>query len=150
MPQRGFSLVEIVIVIAIGGIVLAIAVPGVQSYIDRSRQSQAIVEIGNMSTTIRQQLKRTGTLPDSLDQAGFAGKTDPWGFPYQYFNLITAKGNGQARKDKKLAPLNTDFDLYSVGGDGQTAASLVNKVSRDDIVRARDGGFIGLASDFDP
>ncbi len=78
------------------------------------------------------------------------GKADPWGHPYEYFNLITAKGNGQARKDKKLAPLNTDFDLYSVGPDGQTAASLVNKASRDDTVRARDGGFIGLASDFDP
>jgi general secretion pathway protein G len=150
MPQRGFSLVEIVIVIAIGGILLAIAVPGVQSYIDRSRQAQAIVEIGDMSVKIRQQLKRTGTLPDSLGDAGLGGQTDPWGHPYEYFNLITGKGNGQARKDKKLAPLNTDFDLYSVGSDGQTAASLVNKASRDDIVRARDGGFIGLASEFDP
>ncbi len=150
MHQRGFSLVEIVIVIAIGGIVLAIAVPGVQTYIERSRQAQAIVEIGDMSGKIRQQLKRTGTLPDSLGDAGFGGKADPWGHPYEYFNLITSKGNGQARKDKKLAPLNTDFDLYSVGPDGQTAASLVNKVSRDDLVRARDGGFIGLASDFDP
>jgi general secretion pathway protein G len=150
MHQHGFSLVEIAIVVAIAGILLAIAVPGVQSYIDRSRQAQTIVEIGNMSTTIRQQLKRTGTLPDSLGDVGLGGKADPWGHPYEYFNLLTAKGNGQARKDKKLAPLNTDFDLYSVGADGETAASLVNNKSRDDIVRARDGGFIGLASEFDP
>ena len=29
-------------------------------------------------------------------------------------------------------------------------ASLANAVSRDDIVRARDGGFIGTAEEFDP
>ncbi|HXZ48221.1 MAG TPA: prepilin-type N-terminal cleavage/methylation domain-containing protein [Usitatibacter sp.] len=150
MAQRGFSLVEMVFVLAIAGVVLAIAVPTVQAYMDRSRVSQAIVEINDMSTQIRLQYKRAGTLPDSLDDAGFGGKTDPWGNAYQYLNLVTLKGNGQARKDKKLHPLNTDFDLYSVGADGQTAASLVNSVSRDDVVRARDGGFIGLASDFDP
>ena len=136
--------------IAIAAMVLWIVVPMAQAYIEKGRVSQAIIEIGTMSTAIRQQIKTKGALPDSLDAAGFGGKTDPWGHPYEYLNLFTNKGNGQARKDKKLAPLNSDFDLYSVGADGQTAASLVNSASRDDIVRARDGGFIGLASDFDP
>ena len=49
-----------------------------------------------------------------------------------------------------LAPLNSDFDLYTVGPDGITHASLGNSASRDDIVRARDGGFIGTAEEFDP
>lgn len=150
MRDRGFSLVEIVIVLAIGGILLAIGVPMVQSYIERSRVAQSVFEIGDMATRIKKQEKSNGALPDSLGEVGLGGKTDPWGHPYEYFNLATSKGNGKARKDKKLAPLNSDFDLYSIGADGDTAASLVNKVSRDDIVRARDGGFIGLASDFDP
>jgi len=150
MPQRGFTLVEMVLVIGIAAMVLWIVVPMVQGYIEKGRINQAIVEIGTMSTAIRQQIKTKGALPDSLDAAGFGGKTDPWGHPYEYLNLFNSKGNGQARKDKKLAPLNSDFDLYSIGPDGQTAASLVNSASRDDIVRARDGGFVGLASDFDP
>jgi general secretion pathway protein G len=150
MTARGFSLVETAIVIAIGAILLAIVVPGVQAYLERGRVAQAVLEIGDMSTAIRKTVKSTGVVPDSLDAAGFGGRVDPWGRPYEYFNLISSKGNGQARKDKKLAPLNSDFDLYSVGSDGQTAASLVNAKSRDDIVRARDGGFVGLASDFDP
>ena len=150
MAARGFSLVEMIIVVAIGGILLAIVVPAVQGYMEKGRVAQAVLEIGDMSTAIRKKAKSTGTLPDSLDAAGFGGRADPWGHPYAFFNLISAKGNGQARKDKKLAPLNSDFDLYSVGSDGQTAASLVNSKSRDDIVRARDGGFVGLASDFDP
>jgi len=150
MTARGFSLVETAIVIAIGAILLAIVVPGVQAYLERGRVAQAVLEIGDISTAIRKTVKSTGVVPDSLDAAGFGGRVDPWGHPYEYFNLISSKGNGQARKDKKLAPLNSDFDLYSVGSDGQTAASLVNAKSRDDIVRARDGGFVGLASDFDP
>ena len=150
MPERGFTLVEIVIVIAIAGILIWIGVPVVQGYMDRARVAQAVTEIGDMSTKIRAQIRSKGALPDSLDAAGFGGRVDPWGHPYQYLNLFTSKGNGVARKDKKLAPLNSDFDLYSVGADGDTAASLVNAKSRDDIVRARDGGFIGLASDFDP
>jgi general secretion pathway protein G len=150
MPERGFTLVEIVIVIAIAGILVWIGVPVVQGYMDRARVAQAVTEIGDMSTKIRAQIRSKGALPDSLDAAGFGGRVDPWGHQYQYLNLFTSKGNGVARKDKKLAPLNSDFDLYSVGADGDTAASLVNAKSRDDIVRARDGGFIGLASDFDP
>jgi general secretion pathway protein G len=89
-------------------------------------------------------------LPDALADASLDAKVDPCGRPYQNFNLRTSKGNGQPRKDKKLAPLNSDFDLYSVGPDGLTAASLANNNSRDDVVRARDGGFLGTAEEFDP
>jgi general secretion pathway protein G len=66
------------------------------------------------------------------------------------FYDIRVNGTGGARRDHKLSPLNSDFDLYSVGRDQQTAASLADSRSRDDIVRARDGGFIGTAEEFDP
>ena len=54
----------------------------------------------------------------------------------------------QARKDRFLVPINSDFDLYSMGADGETKATLQNKVSRDDIIRASDGGFYGIAENF--
>jgi general secretion pathway protein G len=148
--QRGFSIFEIVVVLAIGGIILAITVPAVQSYIDRARTAQAITDIGQMSATIKQYSRSHGAFPDTLADVNLDTLADPWGRPYQYFNLVTAKGNGSARKDKKLNPINSDYDLYSVGADGLTAAQLTNAKSRDDVVRARDGGFIGLAADFDP
>jgi general secretion pathway protein G len=150
MPQRGFTLVEMVIVLAIAGLVLWIVVPAAQAYIHRSRVAQAALEIGNLSTTLRKQMKSTGVLPDSLDAAPFNAPTDPWGHPYEYVNLGDSKGNGQARKDKNFNPLNSDFDLYSIGADAQTKPQITHAFSRDDIIRARDGGFIGLASDFDP
>jgi general secretion pathway protein G len=147
---RGFSIFEVAVVLAIGGIILAITVPAVQTYIDRTRVAQSIVDIGQMSSTIKQYARSKGAFPDSLADVTLDTRADPWGRPYQYFNLVTSKGNGQARKDKKLNPLNSDYDLYSIGADGDSASQLTNAKSRDDVVRARDGGFIGLASDFDP
>ena len=153
--HRGFTVVELLIVMAIIGIAFAIAVPAVQTYILRTRINQAKVELAEMQKAIRDYDKARGLLPESLSDLKIADVTlsdrrDPWGSAYQYFNLRTSHGNGQARKDKKLSPLNSDFDLYSMGPDGLTHASLGNAVSRDDIVRARDGGFIGTAEEFDP
>ena len=148
--SRGYTLFEIVVVLAIGGIVFSLALPALQSYIDRTRVAQAITDITQMQLVIKQYSKTKGAFPDSLADVSLDTRLDPWGRPYQYLNLVTLKGNGQARKDKKLNPLNSDYDLYSVGADGDSKPQLTNSVSRDDVVRARDGGFIGLATDFDP
>ena len=55
---------------------------------------------------------------------------------------------GGFRKDGNLNPLNTDFDLYSRGQDGDTAGPLSAQSSRDDIVRANNGAFVGLGEDY--
>jgi general secretion pathway protein G len=47
-----------------------------------------------------------------------------------------------------LVPINSTYDLYSMGKDGKTKAPITAQDSRDDIIRANDGLFIGLASDF--
>jgi general secretion pathway protein G len=148
--MRGFSLVEVVFVLAILGIVVAIAIPGFERYMERSRIVEATTAITEMQKTIRDQERTAGKLPDALGDVGFGTRTDPWGRQYEYFNLRTSKGNGKARKDKSLKPLNSDFDLYSVGPDGDSAASVSSKVSRDDVLRARDGRFVGTATEFDP
>jgi len=147
---QGFTVVELVIVLAIAGIIIAMTIPAVQEYIEKSRRTQAILDIKEMSEKIRSTDKSTGVLPNALADVGFGGKTDPWGNAYQYYNLRAGTGNGVARKDKRLAPLNSDFDLYSIGPDGLTQASLGHASSRDDVVRARDGAFIGTAQEFDP
>ncbi len=147
---RGFTLTEVLIVVAIVGILASLGAGAWGRYRDRVLVSQAVTDIGAIATAIKLREVDVQGAPDGLEDVGFGGKLDPWGRPYQYVNLATMKGNGIARKDKKLAPLNTDFDLYSMGKDGKSLAPLNPPVSRDDIVRARDGRFIGLASDFDP
>ncbi len=45
-------------------------------------------------------------------------------------------------------PINSRYDLYSVGADGQSTPPLTAKTSRDDIIYANDGGYIGRASGY--
>jgi general secretion pathway protein G len=52
------------------------------------------------------------------------------------------------RKDRFLKPLSTDYDLYSSGLDGLSTATLEAKHSHDDVIRALEGDYIGLAELF--
>jgi general secretion pathway protein G len=47
-----------------------------------------------------------------------------------------------------LVPLNSDYDFYSMGKDGKSQAPFSAKASHDDLVRANDGEFVGLVSEF--
>lgn len=146
----GFTLVEILIALAIVAILAGIGMGAYGRYREKARVAQAVADIGAIATSIKMYELEERDLPPNLDAVRAGTRLDPWGRPYQYFDLGSRKGNGMARKDKKLAPLNSDFDLYSLGKDGQSKPPLVTPVSRDDVVRARDGKFIGLAQDFDP
>jgi general secretion pathway protein G len=149
-PTGGFTLIEVLIVFVIVGLLIAFAWPAYEGYIERGRVVETTARITEMQKTIRDHELAKGALPDGLGDVGFSDRRDAWGRPYEYLNLRNLKGGGKARKDKGLKPLNSDFDLYSAGRDGLSEASLSKAESRDDIVRARDGRFVGLAADFDP
>ena len=106
----------------------------------------AKADILEISAKLDRAFVATGTYPTGLAAFG-AVRTDPWGNPYQYLSMDGAKV-GQKRKDKSLHPLNSDYDLYSMGPDGQSQTALTAKASRDDIIRANNGGFIGVAEDY--
>jgi general secretion pathway protein G len=52
---------------------------------------------------------------------------------------------GQARKSRFLVPINSDFDLFSPGPDGDWVGPLTAQKSQDDIIRANNGDFVGPA-----
>ena len=54
---------------------------------------------------------------------------------------------GKQRKYKSLK-VNTSYDLYSMGPDQETASPLTASISKDDIIRGRNGDFIGYVIDF--
>ena len=146
--HRGLTLVELTIALIITGVLLAIAVPSYQQYRERLRIDQAKQDIMAMSAIIKNYYQDARAYPDSLADVGLGGMLDPWKNPYGYLNLGDKKGHGHARKDHSLVPINTDFDLYSMGPDGRSSPPLTAKHSRDDIVRANDGAFIGVAADY--
>lgn len=144
--SSGFTLVELLVTLGILGILVAIAVPQYASWRENAKMEVAANEIRTLSAEIANAAYR-GDYPASLADIGRAGAVDPWGNPYVYAPVESTPG-GQLRKDRFLVPLNTDFDLYSSGPDGDSQPPLTSSSSRDDIVRANDGAFIGPASEY--
>lgn len=150
-PERktGFSLVELLVAITVLAALVAIAMPRFESYRNQSRVSQAIGDLRTLDNRINSFKLSNEVWPSSLSQVPQGNMLDPWGHSYQYLPIegnINAKGH--ERKDKNLVPINSDFDLYSMGADGKTAAPLTSKNSQDDIVRANDGRYYGLGSNY--
>jgi len=146
--MRGFTLVELLVAIAIILTIAAIAVPNLLAAMELARVAKAIGDIKTIESGITLYEAIYGQLPDDLSQIGNGTYLDPWHNPYEYLNHTTMKGNGKARKDRFLVPLNSDYDLYSDGKDGQSVSPITAKASQDDIIRASDGSYTGLASDF--
>ena len=126
---------------------MMIAVPAYEDYTSGMDDDQAISDISIIQFAIDDYQITNGSLPNSLADVGMSGKIDPWGNPYVYANHA-AIPPGHRRKDHSLVPINSDYDLYSRGEDGSSAWPLTANPSRDDIVRGRDGDFIGKASDY--
>jgi len=148
---RGFTLIEMLITIAILGTLAGIAAPIFGTYIDKARSQRAVSDIRTtLQTGITLYEISHDMLPVSLNDINRGGILDPWGNTYQYLNFAAAgkQWKGKARKDHFLVPLNSDYDLYSMGEDGRSVSPLTSRWSRDDIIRANDGAYIGLASDF--
>ncbi len=164
--KRAFTLVELMIVMAIFATIAGLAVPMYQSAKDQAVMLVTVQEMKMIQQEIDLYQMRNGFLPNSLDElTDFGDLVDPWGNPYQYVpfetqdDVDTGKGNGkgkgnqgggngQKRKDKFLVPINTYYDLYSMGPDGESVSPLTAKASRDDIIRANDGEYVGLASKY--
>jgi general secretion pathway protein G len=148
--MSGMTIIEVMLAVALVGILAALALPAYQSHRERVRTAEAVIAIKNMDVKLQQYRLDQGSFPEDLAAIGMLGHRDPWGNPYQYANVEDMEGKGKARKNKNLVPINTDFDLYSMGPDGASVGPLTAKASRDDIVRANNGRFVGTAAEYDP
>lgn len=142
----GVTLLELMITVLLIGLLTGVALPSYNAYMQRAKIVTAKKDILEISARLDRAFVATQRYPSSLGDFG-AVTLDPWGNAYQYLSMDGAKV-GQKRKDKSLHPLNSDYDLYSMGPDGQSQTPLTAKASRDDIIRANNGGFIGVAEDY--
>ncbi len=118
--QAGFTLVELLVVLAILGLLVALATPQVLKYLDSSKVSTAKIEVDNLSTALdlfKVDMARYPTTEEGLAalveappgaekwQGPYVKKNtsfrDPWGRPWSY------RSPGE----------HGDFDLYSSGSD---------------------------------
>jgi general secretion pathway protein G len=122
--QSGFTLVELLVVLAILGLLVAVATPQVLKYLGRAKSDTARIEIKSMSTALDLFLLDVGRYPtqqEGLDALvanpgslpnwhgpylkGSSIPSDPWGHPYQY----------------RFPGQNGDYDLYTLGTDNNAA-----------------------------
>jgi len=129
------------------GVLVALALPAWHNQRNKVLARHAGQEIAMMSALIRAYWEDHGAYPASLADVQSGGRADPWGRPYVYYN-VDARGRGGARKDRALNPINTDFDLYSLGADGLTHTQVSHGHSADDVIRANNGRFAGLGAEF--
>jgi general secretion pathway protein G len=144
--QHGFTIAETLIAMALLAVGADAIVGGVSAQLERTRVERAKQEIGQIESAIEGYRARHHELPGSLTELGSAVPLDPWGHSYEYANFDANGSLGQKNYDG--LPINSEYDLYSRGPDGRTGADLSSETARDDIVRARDGSFVGLAADF--
>lgn len=107
--------------------------PPAASFRIRSQQAFSIIE--------------NNRLPNRLAEPGRALSLDSWRNLYQYLNIADAKGKRKLRKDKNLVPINTDYDVYSMGPDGKSVSPLTAKSSKE-VIRANDGAYYSIAADY--
>jgi len=193
--QQGFTIIELMIALAIVGALAGLAIPNYLGFLDKARVARAIAEIRYIERVIDSYEAAYDSLPNNLAQAGAGDMVDPWGNPYEYLNIaaLTLPGNGggneggggngngggggggngggnntfhwfepdsayaagagngsagRPRKDRFLHPINSDYDLYSMGKDGESVEPLTAQKSHDDVIRGNDGSFVGLAVEF--
>ncbi len=144
----GFTLIELLLVVVVAAALSAIAVAAYGSQKEKVEISQAEGDITRIEGKISLYEATNGALPTSLAEVGEGATLDPWGNPYHYLDFTGLSNLGQVRKDRNLIPLNSDYDLFSTGPDGQWQPPITTAVSQDDIIRADNGGYVGTASDY--
>ncbi|NIN33708.1 MAG: hypothetical protein GTN46_03400 [Gammaproteobacteria bacterium] len=147
--QTGFSTMEMVLTVSVVLLMFSLVIPAAREIVNKTRSDNVVVDLEKIQSDINDFITINRRLPDSLAEIYADIPRDPWGNKFKYLNIADSDESikFKVRKYKFIKNLNSDYDLFSVGIDGESVQPLIGKSSRDDIVRAKNGLFIGPAEE---
>lgn len=155
------TFLELLVTLIIGAILTVIAVPmfggstpdcdnpnARQGPLMRSKIAKVTGDLGRIHLALGRFEVANKRYPATLAEAGLGGLRDPWGNPYRYLVVLGRNDVGPVRKDNNLKPVNSAYDVYSMGADGRSETPFTSNLGRDDVVMAGDGDYFGLACQY--
>ncbi|HFB1244953.1 TPA: pilin, partial [Neisseria gonorrhoeae] len=103
--QKGFTLIELMIVIAIVGILAAVALPAYQDYTARAQVSEAILLAEGQKSAVTEYYLNHGKWPENNGNAGVASPSDIKG---KYVESVTV-ANGVVTAQMKPSGVNNEI-----------------------------------------
>lgn len=129
--RKGFTLVEILVVIAMIGILASVIYPKLTSQMDKPKKSKAVIEIKSMKNAMDVYFAENNEYPTDEDDVinlmrengvlngkfGDIGTVDPWGNPY-YIKITattyTIWSEGPKTSDDEIDDIYTDQDTIDI------------------------------------
>lgn len=130
--QKGFTLIELMIVIAIVGILAAVALPAYQDYTARAQMSEALTLAEGQKSAVVEYYSDNGTFPNSNASAGISTKIEG-----KYVSSVTVTGSSNTASitaQMKASGVNNDIKskkLVLVGK--QSSGSFTWECKKDDV-----------------
>ncbi|CWP95312.1 class I pilin PilE [Neisseria meningitidis] len=150
--QKGFTLIELMIVIAIVGILAAVALPAYQDYTARAQVSEAILLAEGQKSAVTEYYLNHGIWPSDNSAAGVASSADIKG---KYVEKVEVK-NGVVTAEMKSSGVNKEIQgkklsLWAKRQNGsvkwfcgQPVTRAANNTAKDAVTAANDNSNNGI------